>query len=68
MAIAIDPVCGMEVDTATSDSLVRVRGHDLLVLRHAAACSSSRTTRRATCRRSPTDDVTCAATAAISRS
>ena len=33
MAIEIDPVCGMEVDTATSPALVRVRGHDLLVLR-----------------------------------
>ena len=45
MAIAIDPVCGMEVDTATSRAVLRARGHDVLVLRSRAACSSSRTTR-----------------------
>ena len=33
MAIAIDPVCGMEVDTATSPAVPRARRHDLLVLR-----------------------------------
>ena len=33
MAIEIDPVCGMEVDTETSDLSFTYDGHDLLVLR-----------------------------------
>ena len=33
MAIAIDPVCGMEVDTTTSDLSWEHDGQDLLVLR-----------------------------------
>ena len=33
MAIEIDPVCGMEVDTGDRGAVVRVRGHDVLVLR-----------------------------------
>ena len=33
MAIEIDPVCGMEVDTDDQPAVVRVRRHDLLVLR-----------------------------------
>jgi hypothetical protein len=33
MAIAIDPVCGMEVDTDLTDLQARARGQDLLVLR-----------------------------------
>ena len=49
MATEIDPVCGMERRHGDQPALARARRQDLLVLRHAAACWSSATTRRSTC-------------------
>ena len=45
MAIEIDPVCGMQVDTETTDLKLRARRHDLLVLRPGLHARRSATTR-----------------------
>ena len=53
MAIEIDPVCGMSVDTATSQLSLE---HDGMITGSAAraACSISRTIPRHSSRRTPT--------------
>ena len=48
MAIEIDPVCGMEVDTTTSELSLRVRRARRTGSAAGAACSTSRTTRPST--------------------